>query len=74
MACAVRAPRFGSTFLIFFRLYEESIRLAALMNCRPSMFSTHDSIGLGEDGPTHQSIEQLCGLRAIPHLVVLRPG
>jgi transketolase len=35
---------------------------------------THDSIGLGEDGPTHQSIEQLCGLRAIPHLVVLRPG
>ena len=51
-----------------------SIRLAALMEI-PSIFVfTHDSIGLGEDGPTHQPIEQLAGLRAMPNLIVLRPG
>src|SRR5208283_390047 len=51
-----------------------SIRLAALMEI-PSVFVfTHDSIGLGEDGPTHQPIEQLAGLRAMPNMLVLRPG
>lgn len=64
---------FGSTFLIFSDYMRPAIRLSALMQI-PSIFVfTHDSIGLGEDGPTHQPIEQLVGLRAIPHLVVFRP-
>ena len=64
---------FGSTFLIFSDYMRPAIRLSALMQI-PSIFVfTHDSIGLGEDGPTHQPIEQLVSLRAIPHLVVLRP-
>src|SRR5690606_17072427 len=65
---------YGGTFLIFSDYMRPSVRLAALMHA-PSIFVfTHDSIGLGEDGPTHQPIEQLMSLRAIPNLVVLRPG
>jgi transketolase len=65
---------FGSTFLIFSDYMRGSIRLAALMGL-PSIFAfTHDSIGLGEDGPTHQPIEQLAGLRAVPGLKVIRPA
>lgn len=65
---------FGSTFLIFSDYMKASIRLAAFMEI-PSIFVfTHDSIGLGEDGPTHQPIEQLAGLRAIPNLNVVRPA
>ena len=70
--CGLRAS--GSTFLIFSDYMKNPIRLAALMELPALHVFTHDSIGLGEDGPTHQSIEQLCGLRAIPHIVVLRPG
>jgi transketolase len=65
---------FGSTFLIFSDYMRPSIRLAALMELGVIYVFTHDSIGLGEDGPTHQSIEQLAALRAIPRLVVIRPG
>ena len=64
----------GSTFLIFSDYMKNAIRLAALMEVPAIHVFTHDSIGVGEDGPTHQSIEQLVGLRAIPHLVTLRPG
>jgi transketolase len=65
---------FGSTFLIFSDYMKNSIRLSALMDLPVIHVFTHDSIGLGEDGPTHQSIEQLPGLRAIPGMLVLRPG
>ena len=65
---------FGSTFLIFSDYMRPSIRLAALMELGVIYVFTHDSIGLGEDGPTHQPIEQLAALRAIPRLVVIRPG
>ncbi|HJU63004.1 MAG TPA: transketolase C-terminal domain-containing protein, partial [Candidatus Binatia bacterium] len=65
---------FGSTFLIFSDYMRPAIRLAALMDLGVIYVFTHDSIGLGEDGPTHQPIEQLAALRAIPHLVVIRPG
>ena len=65
---------FGATFFTFSDYMRGSIRLAALMHL-PSIFVfTHDSIGLGEDGPTHQSIEQLAGLRAMPVLRVVRPA
>jgi transketolase len=65
---------YGSTFLVFSDYMRGSIRLAALMGV-PSIFVfTHDSIGLGEDGPTHQPIEQLAGLRAMPGLSVIRPA
>jgi transketolase len=65
---------YGATFLIFSDYMRGSVRLAALMGC-PSIFVyTHDSIGLGEDGPTHQPIEQLAGLRAMPGLSVIRPA
>jgi transketolase len=65
---------YGSTFLVFSDYMRASIRLAALMGV-PSIFVfTHDSIGLGEDGPTHQPIEQLAGLRAMPGLAVIRPS
>jgi transketolase len=64
---------FGATFFNFSDYVRPSIRLAALMEA-PSMFIfTHDSVGVGEDGPTHQPIEQLASLRAMPNLVVLRP-
>lgn len=65
---------YAATFLIFSDYCRPSIRLAALMGC-PSIFvMTHDSIGLGEDGPTHQPIEHLMSLRAIPNLNVMRPA
>jgi len=65
---------FGGTFLIFSDYMRGSIRLAALMNLPVVYIFTHDSIGLGEDGPTHQPIEQLAGLRAIPNFTVIRPA
>jgi len=65
---------FGSTFLIFSDYLRPSIRLAALMELGVIYVFTHDSIGVGEDGPTHQPVEQLAALRAIPRLVVIRPG
>jgi len=65
---------FGGTFLIFSDYQRPSLRLSALMNI-PSIFVwTHDSVALGEDGPTHQPIEQLSTLRAIPNFTVVRPG
>ncbi|MAP64874.1 MAG: transketolase [Microbacterium sp.] len=65
---------FGGTFLIFSDYMRPSVRLAALMNI-PSIFVwTHDSVALGEDGPTHQPIEQLATLRAIPNFTVVRPA
>jgi transketolase len=65
---------FGATFFNFSDYMRPSMRLAALMQI-PSIFVfTHDSIGLGEDGPTHQPIEQLASLRAMPNMIVLRPG
>jgi len=65
---------FGSTFLIFTDYMKPAIRLAAIMRLPVIYVGTHDSIGLGEDGPTHQPIEQLAMLRAIPGLLVLRPA
>ena len=65
---------FSGTFLIFSDYCKPSIRLSALMKQRVIYIFTHDSIGLGEDGPTHQPIEQLAGLRSIPNLNVLRPA
>ena len=65
---------YGGTFLIFTDYCKPSIRLSALMKKRVIYVMTHDSIGLGEDGPTHQPIEQLSGLRAIPNLNVFRPA
>jgi transketolase len=69
-----RLRPFGATFLIFSDYMKPSIRLAALMQVPVIYVFTHDSIGLGEDGPTHQPIEQLAGLRAIPGLVTIRPA
>jgi transketolase len=63
----------GSTFLVFSDYCKPSLRLAALMGIRVIHVFTHDSIGVGEDGPTHQPVEQLAGLRAIPNLNVFRP-
>jgi transketolase len=65
---------FGATFFNFSDYMKASIRLSALMEIPSIFIFTHDSIGVGEDGPTHQPIEQLAGLRAMPNLVVLRPG
>ncbi len=65
---------YGGTFLIFSDYVRPSIRLAALMGVRVIYVFSHDSIGLGEDGPTHQPIEQLPALRAIPNLAVVRPA
>ena len=65
---------FGGTFLIFSDYCKPSIRLSALMGLKIIYIFSHDSIGLGEDGPTHQPIEQLAGLRAIPNLNVFRPA
>jgi transketolase len=64
---------FGSTFLIFSDYMRPAIRLAALMELKVIYIFTHDSIGVGEDGPTHQPVEQLTSLRAIPRLIVIRP-
>jgi len=65
---------FDATFLIFSDYMRPPIRLAALMCLHVVHVFTHDSVALGEDGPTHQPIEQLASLRAIPHLIVIRPG
>jgi transketolase len=65
---------FGSTFLVFSDYMKPAIRLAAIMRLPVIFIATHDSIGLGEDGPTHQPVEHLAMLRAIPNLVVLRPA
>jgi len=65
---------YGGTFLVFSDYMRGSIRLAALMSAKVIYVFTHDSIGLGEDGPTHQPIEHLAALRAIPNLVVIRPA
>ncbi|MGE0439523.1 MAG: transketolase [Gemmatimonadales bacterium] len=65
---------FGSTFLVFSDYMKPAIRLAALMHLPVIYLFTHDSIGVGEDGPTHQPIEHVAMLRGIPNLVVLRPG
>jgi len=64
---------YGGTFLIFSDYMRPAIRLAALMDLKVIYVFTHDSIGLGEDGPTHQPVEQLAALRAIPNLTVIRP-
>ena len=65
---------FGGTFLTFSDYMKPAIRLAALSEVQVIYVFTHDSVGLGEDGPTHQPIEHLAGLRAIPHLYVIRPA
>lgn len=65
---------YGATFLIFSDYLRPTLRLASLMGLRTRFVFTHDSIGLGEDGPTHQPIEQLASLRAIPGMAVFRPG
>jgi transketolase len=65
---------YGGTFMCFSDYCRPSIRLAAMMEIRTTFVMTHDSIGLGEDGPTHQPIEHMSSLRAIPHLAVYRPG
>jgi len=65
---------YGGTFLTFADYSRPAIRLAALMGIRVIHVMTHDSIGLGEDGPTHQPVEHLASLRAIPNLLVFRPG
>lgn len=65
---------YGGTFLVFSDYMRPTIRLAAMMKLPVIYVFTHDSIGLGEDGPTHQPVEQLASLRAIPHLVVFRPA
>ncbi len=65
---------YGGTFLVFSDYCRPSIRLSALMNIPVIFVMTHDSIGLGEDGPTHQPVEHLAALRAIPNLIVIRPS
>jgi transketolase len=74
MALSGELIPFGGTFLIFSDYMRPAIRLAALMELGVIYVFTHDSIGLGEDGPTHQPVEQLASLRAIPHLCVIRPA
>jgi transketolase len=64
---------FGATFLIFSDYMRPPMRMAALMGLAPIYVFTHDSIGVGEDGPTHQPVEQVCGLRSVPNLAVIRP-
>jgi transketolase len=65
---------YGATFFIFTDYMRPSVRLAALMGCRIVYVLTHDSVGLGEDGPTHQPVEHLASLRAMPNLHVVRPA
>jgi transketolase len=65
---------YGATFLIFSEYMRPPIRLAAIMKIRPIFVYTHDSIGLGEDGTTHQPVEQLVSLRSIPNVTVIRPA
>jgi transketolase len=70
----VKVRAYGSSFLIFSDYARASIRLSALMELPVVYIFTHDSIGVGEDGPTHQPVEQVASLRAIPGLIVLRPA
>lgn len=65
---------YGATFLIFSDYMRPPVRLAAIMKIKPVFIYTHDSIGLGEDGTTHQPVEQLIGLRSVPDLTVIRPA
>jgi transketolase len=65
---------YTATFLIFYDYMRAPVRLAAMMKQRVIFIFTHDSVGLGEDGPTHQPIEQLAGMRAVPNLTVIRPA
>lgn len=65
---------YGATFLIFSDYMRPPLRLAAIMKIRTIMIFTHDSIGLGEDGTTHQPVEQLIGLRSVPNLMLIRPA
>jgi len=65
---------YGGTFLIFSDYFRPALRLAALMKIKVIYVLTHDSIGLGEDGPTHQPVEHLASLRAIPNVIVIRPA
>lgn len=65
---------YGSTFLVFADYMRPSIRLAAMMGLPVIYVFTHDSVGVGEDGPTHQPVEQIASLRVIPQLVVIRPA
>src|SRR5258705_8647995 len=69
-----RLRAYSATFFNFSDYMRPAMRLAALMETPSIFIFTHDSIGLGEDGPTHQPIEQLAGLRAMPNMIVLRPG
>ena len=64
---------FGATFLMFSEYARNALRMAALMKINPIFVFTHDSIGLGEDGPTHQPVEQTATLRMIPNMAVWRP-
>jgi transketolase len=70
----VKVRAYGSTFLIFSDYAKPAIRLSALMELPVVYVFTHDSIGVGEDGPTHQPVEQIASLRSIPGLIVLRPA
>jgi transketolase len=74
IACHGGFIPYGGTFLIFSDYMRPSIRLAALSHLRPIYVFTHDSIGLGEDGPTHQPVEHLASLRAMPNMTVIRPS
>jgi transketolase len=74
MALTKGVTAFGATFLMFSEYMRPPIRLAAIMKINPIFVYTHDSIGLGEDGTTHQPIEQLISLRSIPNITVIRPA
>ena len=65
---------YGGTFLVFSDYMRPAVRMAAIQKLPVTYVWTHDSIGLGEDGPTHQPVEHLAALRAIPNLDVVRPG
>lgn len=65
---------YGATFLIFSDYMRPPTRLAAIMKIRPIFIFTHDSIALGEDGTTHQPVEELTGLRSVPNMTVIRPA
>ena len=74
MALTAGVIPFGATFLMFSEYMRPPIRLAAIMKISPIFVYTHDSIGLGEDGTTHQPVEQLASLRSIPSITVIRPA
>ncbi|MFH1011056.1 MAG: transketolase [bacterium] len=74
MALAAPFQVFGSTFLVFSDYMRPAIRLAAMMRLKVVYVFSHDSIGVGEDGPSHQPVEQLAALRALPNLLVFRPA